>query len=1074
MSLLNTPFWQDLGGSPRTGVHPPTLVVRSGHLTPQRYGEIQQIYVRFSLAKLTAVGDFFVFNRVLSDGTRVRLESMQGKDRVFVWASDAPAEDDGANAQGWRAIPSASIWGGSGWVRHKTTGVLRSVDAATPITTPGYEGTDPHVLISAKNGSITLNSKHVAGEWYWTDHKKQRLLFAKDGAYLHQRLVNLHFDGAKVEGRVNGGGIAGGWVLLVLGTKLYAVRKRAVLSAAGKPVKGLFVGDLPEWKITEGIRPVWRFSPDGLKAVAVEGLGNVDLEGSPADVQKYLNSSGTTTGTQYIHRLQLTAAASVEPPFSLEVTKEVRTNSGLKIQPLYEFTPNKVGEDFKFLDWYATAYAKFNYVFPFGFTTRTFSWERFGESTRIRPDEYEELEQALHDFRIPTPFPIPSSDMAGAILHPSPGMREYVMEPPPPSPTPPTSNDPQVFRIKYLASPGDAEYTFTGSLGTIGTASAQTTSVLAGPNKNEWAAQFQGPNLYVLQPPNFDRGEWWGPPPSAGHADFVRYVPDIGGQERASLRALSAGFVGRFSDTYPVLADHARPIGEVMRACEDLVAYYNSQTLPQDLATVADSIAEAQAYVDGLGSPSTYNEMNETHLEPVRLSALPSSVIHYTEDGAAVLGLSPTVGELDPLREQPDTAFWGRFYSSVSITVRLSPAYDLYKTFDYTAATSWVFSGRYIVDMDYGPDGKERELALVGDETRAVRYSVALRAVDVYAGARPNEADAQRRLSGACAYTLQLDGDVVAERRVTASDSYSGFLWTEQPMDWSGFRSATWDDIWGERNFYDLYLGLRRGNAEGTGQIANTECAGSMACRVSDQSFELLDFDVRFKHVLLAQTTQTLTRTTQTTAIDAVRNRATLHMALWDNGELRTLGEQVETTSRQWWTGSVPMFQNVLYGQAQLTRPAVYLSGMQPPSFRFGGIGGTPRRTTADEYDDRVGKLVVPLISGYEGSATHFSITMGVLPAYEALVRAGYADARLHANLTDIGTALTYGRVLSYGADVWLVVVNRDRLPLASFSVARTKNANAPSAAKRLHQLLPFLQTVAGTNGALALPGYVT
>lgn len=104
MSLLNSPLWQDLNGNPRTGVSPPSLVMLSGRLTPQRHGEIRQIYMHFSMAKLTAVGDYFVFNRVLSDGTRVRIESMQGRDRVFVWASDAQSE--GSWDMGWSFIPA--------------------------------------------------------------------------------------------------------------------------------------------------------------------------------------------------------------------------------------------------------------------------------------------------------------------------------------------------------------------------------------------------------------------------------------------------------------------------------------------------------------------------------------------------------------------------------------------------------------------------------------------------------------------------------------------------------------------------------------------------------------------------------------------------------------------------------------------------------------------------------------------------------------------------------------------------------------------------------------------------------
>ena len=1075
MSLRNQ-NWMSLHGKPITGRTPPRTVIMNGvQMSSQQAGEVAYHYKLLTYKMNTSIIPYMVQERRLSDGTRVRLVSSYGEDTVFVWpaspASPAPSGFESL-VQGWRALPSKSIWGttdwgatGWGWVRHKTTGALMAVvDADAPITAPGYEGTNPRVFIAAKTSNVALNSAHVAGDWYWTDHKEQQLLFAEAGVYYRQKPVNLYFDGTKVEGRAKGGGIAGAWILLVFGAKLYAAKKSSVLSAAGKKVDAILVGTVPDWESPEDVRPSWRFSPDGLKAVALEGLGRV------VTVQdKHLSSSGSATGTQFIHRLQLKPGASLERPFDLDVSAEARAGSVLKIQPRYEFSVNKIAQDFGFLGWYAKSYAEFDYVFPFDFTAKTFSWSQDGGY--LTRTEFDALEQSLRDTEIKDPFPAPGLEGA-AILSPSPGMRSYIFERPAAPPNPDAAYF-RRFSAKFIDDQGNERYATRS--GSTDTPSSYLTSA--------------NDPLEVLRvepvPPATSAMRYV--PSIHGHVDFVsepRWDLEGGwGVTRYSLTALGVGFIGRFGDTYDLVASN-RPLAEVLQEAKDLVAYYDDQTLPADITTAESRIRLADEYVQQkLGNPSTPDEALEqaayASTTPIRLEARPSSVIRYEAGGATVLGVYAGGSmERDRYRTEPDVRFWQRFYSNVRITIRPTPRYDLSHTFDYTAATAWVFSGRYIVDLDYGPDGKERELALVGDESRAVRYDVALRAVDVQSGAQSSEANAQRRLSGACRYTLQLDGAVVAERVVSASDTFSGFLWTERPGDWAAFRSGPWDSIWGERDLYGIYLGQGR-NTDGTGQVANTECAGSMACQVNDQAFHLLDYDLRFKHVLLAQTVYTLKRTTQASATNAVQRTGTLDMCLWDNGVLRSLGATVATTAtRERWRGAVPMLQGALYSEAILRHPAVYLSGVAPAAFRYGSNGSTPLSVTSQQYEAAVGALVAPLVAGMEmiNASTPFASTLGVLPDYEAVVCPGYADTPSGIKKTqrDIGGAATLGRVLSYGDDVWMVVVNRSKTPLASFSVVRAKSFDKPSEAKSLDQRLPFLQPVAGVNGAMALPGFVT
>lgn len=87
MSLLVNQNWIGLDGTPVTGATPPQLLMMKGRLTKGQYGAVAHAYHLFCLGKAVAVGEFFVANRTLSDGTRVRCESRQNIDRVLVWST---------------------------------------------------------------------------------------------------------------------------------------------------------------------------------------------------------------------------------------------------------------------------------------------------------------------------------------------------------------------------------------------------------------------------------------------------------------------------------------------------------------------------------------------------------------------------------------------------------------------------------------------------------------------------------------------------------------------------------------------------------------------------------------------------------------------------------------------------------------------------------------------------------------------------------------------------------------------------------------------------------------------------
>jgi hypothetical protein len=83
---LHDPNFLTFAGEPITGRSPPQLLVRGndGQLTPAQYAGVTQAYRQFKTAVNVSPAPYSVRNRVLADGTTIRLESNQGNDRVFV------------------------------------------------------------------------------------------------------------------------------------------------------------------------------------------------------------------------------------------------------------------------------------------------------------------------------------------------------------------------------------------------------------------------------------------------------------------------------------------------------------------------------------------------------------------------------------------------------------------------------------------------------------------------------------------------------------------------------------------------------------------------------------------------------------------------------------------------------------------------------------------------------------------------------------------------------------------------------------------------------------------------------
>lgn len=335
MSLLNTPFWQDLDGNPRTGVNPPSLVMRSGRLTPQRHGEIQQIYMRFSLAKLTAVGDFFVFNRVLTDGTRVRIESMQGRDRVMVWASDAQSEDPWD--RGWSFIPAndASL---GGFLRRPgaTPGDL-SAAAFMPVGNfASPAGKAVHTFVDATTGNRHLCTDREGGARMWRGDKSAPVLTYDSNTVWVDGVKSVLSPRAPAVTTIWGAAIAKRgneqWLVFVADQRLWAVRLKDLKPRTTACVDcGSVVGaNYAFWVLTR-----WEFSPDGMRAIALGGF-------DPS-----MGSTPVRRGG--IYRIQLVPENGTVP-FRLEVSEQLR-EMGVKKRTSSTFRFNQAKRDFTFHGW---------------------------------------------------------------------------------------------------------------------------------------------------------------------------------------------------------------------------------------------------------------------------------------------------------------------------------------------------------------------------------------------------------------------------------------------------------------------------------------------------------------------------------------------------------------------------------------------------------------------------------------------------------------------------------------------------------------------------------------------------
>lgn len=189
MSNLINQNWIGFDGKPVTGRVPPNIRLMAGQMTPTVMAEVAHRYQLFCMGKQTAVGNYFVSDKTLPGGGRVRIVSVQGVDTVFVWAPSS--EDlDLMVAGGFACRPTSNILGKlttpEFWGKPFT-------EALEPLGTPG--GDDPFVLLTPtwkKVGGVaspTHEYKRVRGlsdnygpiDWQGPNHKTDVLSWDASG-----------------------------------------------------------------------------------------------------------------------------------------------------------------------------------------------------------------------------------------------------------------------------------------------------------------------------------------------------------------------------------------------------------------------------------------------------------------------------------------------------------------------------------------------------------------------------------------------------------------------------------------------------------------------------------------------------------------------------------------------------------------------------------------------------------------------------------------------------------------------------------------------------------------------------
>ena len=364
MSLLNNNF-MTFGGESVTGRVPTQMLVYAPEgyqLSKMQQGAVSHVYKLFCDAARVSLAGYHVQNRVLPDGTKVRMESNNGVDKVMVWPTFSPDEDDKVRP-GYllRPFDTASM---AGYVADEL-GVQVPFDYTQQPGDNPERTHNPYVFLSS-SGRTEEESVKVSGNAFWTDHKRETLLFGGIMAIGRKQREEEPFHPAfsykqkriflKTEAGVSvyaaSGAIARSNIVLI-GTdrKIYSVRLGAVKRAKdGELLLATHFGGT-----NEAVAPSsWRFSPDGMKAVALENGSLRDLApdntlaNDPFVLGYETADEDSYVGNQRIHRLTL----SQQSDGTLSATSTAEDVPGLvKFVPSTAFNITQLEKPLQWVGW---------------------------------------------------------------------------------------------------------------------------------------------------------------------------------------------------------------------------------------------------------------------------------------------------------------------------------------------------------------------------------------------------------------------------------------------------------------------------------------------------------------------------------------------------------------------------------------------------------------------------------------------------------------------------------------------------------------------------------------------------
>lgn len=282
---VNNPNFIAFDAEPITGRIPPRLRVTGPPLTPEQQGGVSHAYKLFCDAKATGLGTYHVANRVLEDGTTIRMVSVSGEDTVYVQTSGGGVRP--IELAGYVILPRDEDHT-SGWDR---PGVPDSARAYVLATLEGEPKPELHVKLQAgavdwrsADGKIILSWDHGGNNRYRTCLWQKAL--GSTGT-VTAASEGIYYKGTRIE---TPSGVAA--AAIFEGFLVYVADQTAPAAVhyASSPVgrinqalsKGQFLKSVsPSWTMLNPTEPggdwkvvsAWHFAPDGSEAACAVVTG---------------------------------------------------------------------------------------------------------------------------------------------------------------------------------------------------------------------------------------------------------------------------------------------------------------------------------------------------------------------------------------------------------------------------------------------------------------------------------------------------------------------------------------------------------------------------------------------------------------------------------------------------------------------------------------------------------------------------------------------------------------------------------------------------------------------------------